>query len=52
LCLLAGQFVHNVNQSIASANGRRSRKGTLNYIWIVQTCGRLRADQSLHFSAT
>jgi hypothetical protein len=36
LCFLAGQFVHNVNQSIASANGRRSRKGTLNYIWIVQ----------------
>src|SRR5271156_5569118 len=36
LSLLAGQFVHNVNQSIAFANGRRSRKGTLNYIWIVQ----------------
>jgi hypothetical protein len=34
--VLAGQFVHNVNQSIASATGRRSRKGTLNYIWIVQ----------------
>jgi hypothetical protein len=36
LCLLTGQFVHNVNQSLAFANGRRSRKGTLNYIWIVQ----------------
>ena len=34
--LLAGQFVHNVNQSIAFANGRRSRRGMLNHIWIVQ----------------
>jgi hypothetical protein len=36
LRLLAGQFVHNVNQSIAFANGRRSKRGTLNYIWIIQ----------------
>jgi hypothetical protein len=28
--------VHNVDQSVASANGRRSRKGTSNYIWIIQ----------------